>query len=146
MRLATSLVCIFMLLTGASSASTFRVPIDAPTIGEGLSLAARGDTVLVACGTYFEHDLEMVSGVVLRSESGEADCAIIDCQNTGTGIRCSDVDSTARIEGFTITNAFNSGMTLAASDLRISGLRLQKSPLSERGGHLKILISLYSEP
>ncbi len=120
MRQVTSIFSILMLLTVAASATTINVPTDALTIGEGLSLAAEGDTVLVACGTYLEHDIIMVSGVVLRSQSGQPDSVTIDCQNTGTGLLCTDIDSTARIEGFTITNAFNSGMTLSSSDPQIT--------------------------
>ncbi len=134
MRQATALAVILMFLTAAASASTIRVPMDAPTIGSGLSLAASGDTVLVACGTYLEHDLVMLSGVVLRSESGEADCVTIDCQNTGTGIQCTEVDNTARIEGFTITGAFYSGMTLSSSDLRITDCAFVSNEANFGGG------------
>jgi len=142
MRKATALICILTFLTAAASASTVHVPADAQTVGEGLSLAAGGDTVLVAYGTYLEHDITMVSGVVLRSETGEADCVIIDCQGTGTGIVCADVDSTTSVEGFTITNAFNSGMALTSSNPQITDCIFVGNDAYYGGG----INCMYSDP
>ncbi len=59
------------LLGSASTARTWHVPADAPSIGAALALASAGDVVEVACGTYFEHDLAMPAGVTLRSETGD---------------------------------------------------------------------------
>jgi len=88
----------------------------ATTIQEGIYLASPADTVLVACGTYYDcthQDLYgdyncviMQSGVCLRSETGEADCVTIDAQGSGRGIYCYGVDGSAKIEGFTITHGY----------------------------------------
>ncbi len=134
MRSTTSTIAICVLLTAPTWAATIGVPADAPSIQAGITKAAAGDTVLVACGTYLEHDIAMVSGVVLRSESGEADCVTIDCGRTGTGIVCASVDSTASIEGFTITNAFDSGMTLTDSSPRIAHCALIDNDALYGGG------------
>ena len=62
-----------------AAAATWRVPADYSTIATALSVAASGDTVLVAPGTYVE-DLELVSGVTLR---GNGDPQQVILQGTG---------------------------------------------------------------
>jgi hypothetical protein len=73
------------------------------TIRRGLALAAAGMTVEVAPGTYYEHDLDMTRGVVLRSETGQPDCVTIDAGQQGVVIYMAYCDSTTMIEGFTLT-------------------------------------------
>jgi len=63
---------------------TIHVPGDIPTIQAGLQAAVAGDTVLVAAGTYYEHDLTMnPSGIILRGETGLPEDVIIDAQGLG---------------------------------------------------------------
>ena len=57
---------------------------DAPTIAAGLDSASAGDTVEVACGTCFENELGLKSGVTLRSATGQPDCATIDGGASGS--------------------------------------------------------------
>lgn len=82
---------------------------DVATIAAGLDSAAAGDTVLVACGTYFEHDLLMDTDVVLRGESGAADCVTVDAQQLGRGILCLGVTAGAAVEGITFANGLVTG-------------------------------------
>ncbi len=100
-----TLVAISALLAAClqSTAATIYVPGDQPTIQAGIDAATYGDIVLVACDTYYEHDITMKSGVCLTSETGEAGCVTIDAQQQGRVICCLDVDDAASIVGFTVT-------------------------------------------
>jgi parallel beta-helix repeat protein/predicted outer membrane repeat protein len=100
--ITTICLCCALYVTPIG-AKTWHVPGDATTIKGGIGLAYSGDTVLVACGTYYEHDISMKSGVCLRSETGEAICVTIDAQQHDWVIYCRFLANTTRIEGFTIT-------------------------------------------
>ena len=97
-----------LLLPAAACARTWNVPNDAATIQAGIDSASAGDTVLVECGTYLEREIYPKSGVVLTSETGLAGCVTIDVQDSTGGFRCTDLDSTTVIKGFTM---FRSNLT-----------------------------------
>lgn len=103
---------VFLLSAMASSplfARTWDVPFDCSTIRAGIDSAGAGDTVLVACGTYYEQGIEMKPGVCLRSADGTAGCATIDAGFEGRVFHCSSLDGTTRIEGFTIAHGYATG-------------------------------------
>ncbi len=80
-RLLISSLAVSVAHSAPVKASVVHVPGDAATIKAGITLASSGDTVLVACGTYNEHNIRMKSGVVLLSETGQPDCVTIDAQH-----------------------------------------------------------------
>ncbi len=90
-----------------AGATTIHVPQQQPTIADGLAAAVPGDTVLVACGTYPEHGLELVTGVVLRSETGQADCVTIDGERQGRVLTGVTLSPQTRVIGFTITGGYD---------------------------------------
>ena len=84
MRCSTLLLAlVFVMLTTPASGRTWQVPDDVATIQAGIDAAAAGDTVLVSCGTYNEHDIEMKSGVCLVGETGSPGGVLIDAQALG---------------------------------------------------------------
>jgi predicted outer membrane repeat protein len=82
--------------------ATRLVPQQFATIGSALAASSPGDTVLVSCGTYFEHSLSLKSGVTIRSTSGNPACVTVDAAGLGRVFDAVEIDSTARLEGLTI--------------------------------------------
>lgn len=82
-------------------ATTIHVPADQPTIQAGIDAASAEDTVLVACGTYYEYSIEMKAGIVLQSESGVSGCVILDAQYLPCSeiISCVELDPAPIIKG-----------------------------------------------
>lgn len=81
---------------------------DATTIQGGINLAANGDVVLVASGTYTGAQNRNISfggkNITVQSESG-ALFTIIDCQNGGNGFNFVTGETAAAVlDGFTIKN------------------------------------------
>jgi hypothetical protein len=94
-------------LPRSALSATVRVPADQPTIQSGIDAAAPGDTVLVACGTYYEHDVTLIPGIVLRSETGLPDCVVLDAQRNGRGLFGVGLTAGTVVEGITITGGIN---------------------------------------
>jgi predicted outer membrane repeat protein len=101
-------VVVISVLTAATASAETWVVLpdstgDAPTIQAGIDSASAGDTVLVMCGKYYEHDISLKSKVYLTSETGLTDCATIDAQGLGRIFYCNLVHDAA-IVGFTAAN------------------------------------------
>ena len=103
----SGVLILFLVLWGSAAGTTINVPDGQPTIQAGIQAASAGDTVLVACGTYYEHDIIMKSGVCLRGETGGADCVTIDAESHGRVLYCGAVDSLTTVMGLTITGGFS---------------------------------------
>lgn len=97
-----SLLLLFLLAFSPASAATWAVPGDAPTIAAAVDSAAAGDSVLIACGTYFESDIPLSREITVRSATGAPDCVTIDAQGLGRVFISEVPEGDARIEGITI--------------------------------------------
>jgi len=134
------LVLVPFFFASTASATTWHVPGDAPTIQAGIDSATAGDTVLVACGTYFEHGVSMKSGVCVRSVTGEPDCVTVDAEQLDRVFICEGVGDAASIEGITITggllpqNDIGGGILCLDSDLAISDCCITQNQAGGGGG------------
>ncbi len=119
---------------------------DAPTIQAGIDSAGVGDTVLVACGTYYEHDIVIKSGMHLTSEMELAECVTIDAQQQGRVFYCDHVDDTG-IVGFTVTGGLGDhggGMYCGYSSPRLAYCVFSGNSATIVGGGLRCMD--YSSP
>ncbi len=115
---------------------------DAPTIAAGIDSAAAGDIVEVMCGTYYEHDITMKSGVYLTSESGLAGCVTIDAKKLGRVFYCDMNDSTTCMVGLTMANGTaageGGGMYASHSHLRVTNCTFTGNFAMLRGAGMAI--------
>jgi len=112
-----------------STAATWSIPDDTATIQAGLDLAAPGDTVLVATGTYFMDDLQITRGVLLRSASGQPEDVILDGQHQSRLLKILAVADTVRIEAITLRNGAATGVD---DDARGGAVFIVESPVRFR--------------
>ncbi len=132
---------LLLLLPLLISAATIHVPSQEPTIQAGLGAASAGDTVLISCGTYYEHDLTMSSGVTLLGETGEAESVIIDAEYLARVFYLVGVGGGASIEGLTIRHGFSGyapggAMYCEACSLQITDVRFEDNSAYDNGGAL----------
>jgi predicted outer membrane repeat protein len=79
------------------------------SIARGIDIADSGMEVNVACGTYYEHDIDVKPGLFLVSQTGVPDCVTIDAEEQGRIFHFIDMDTTTTIRGFTITGGHPTG-------------------------------------
>jgi hypothetical protein len=144
-RLAGLGVALFCLVTSKVDARTWYITAggtgDAPTVQAGIDSAMAGDTVLVACGTYYEHDIVMKSGVCLRGEGGFPPCAILDAQQQSKLVISHSNDASTLIESLTLTHA-----SVRAIDCLSSFLTVRNCLFSDNVGQGNVLWISYGAP
>ncbi len=127
----------------SAAAETIRIPADQPTIAAGIGAADPGDTLLIACGTYYEHDLTVTEGITLASETGDDSCVTIDGGGAHQIMRIQRADG-AIIRGITFTNgsAFVGGAArIDTTDVEFESCTFSDNRSSYLGGALYMMSS-----
>jgi hypothetical protein len=108
-------VAFVLAVLAPVDAGTWYVPsAECPTIQAGIDSAGTGDIVLIADGTYTgtsNRDLDYHGkAITVRSQSGNPDACIIDCQGAGRGFYFHSGESSGSVvERVTITNGYAFG-------------------------------------
>jgi hypothetical protein len=107
-RVSNILATLLLLLPAGTPARTWHIEPDgtgdAPTVQAGIDSAAVGDTVLLACGSYYERNVVLKSDITVRSESGDPDCAVLDAGFVDRIFSSEHLSAETRLEGLTLTH------------------------------------------
>ncbi|HOX26999.1 MAG TPA: FlgD immunoglobulin-like domain containing protein [Candidatus Krumholzibacteria bacterium] len=112
-----------LALPALAPATTIHVPGDAATIAAGIGQAAPGDTVVVAAGTYLEHDIAIASDIVVIGDASNPSAVVIDAQQLGR-IFTGDGADTISLAGLTLTGGSHAsgGGALRCDDAKLVSL------------------------
>jgi len=100
--LSVSTLAPWLLLAAPASADTLTVPGSAPTIQAAIALAASGDTILVAPGTWHESIDDLGKRLVIEGTGGSA-VTTIDAGGAATAVTIHAGGTGSSLHGFTIT-------------------------------------------
>jgi hypothetical protein len=108
-------ILIVMFWSATAAGALLAVPSSYSSIGLAAAASSNGDTILVSCGTYREHDIVLPTGVSVVGNELTPDCVVIDTQALGRAFS----GQSMHLKGLTILNgrAFSSGAGVAGSGL-----------------------------
>lgn len=116
------LILIAMVYGGNLYSDEIHIPVDFPTIQEGINAAAEGDSVIVAPGMWYEHltvsdkSITLGSWFLTTGDTSYIRQTTLNGSNTGRVIAVDNAETGTRICGFTIRN----GRALAGAALWIN--------------------------
>ncbi|MBN2172092.1 MAG: right-handed parallel beta-helix repeat-containing protein [Candidatus Krumholzibacteriota bacterium] len=100
---------LLILITTCEACGALLVPEQYATIEAALAAAAYGDTVSLAEGTYFEHDLWLPPGVSIVGRTSDPEAVRIDAQGKGRVLEGEDLDDRNLLSYLTICNGYMEG-------------------------------------
>lgn len=127
-RVVCGVIVVAATFAGAAAAAVLHVPADYATIQAAIVVAASGDEVVLANGTYTgvgNINLDFLGkSITLRSAGGDPNACTIDCQGLDRAIYIHDGAGPALVQGIGIVNgrppSINGGGILClASELRV---------------------------
>ncbi|MCP5069633.1 MAG: hypothetical protein GY946_23950, partial [bacterium] len=92
-----------------AGASIIQVPEDQPSIAAGLASASYGDSLDIATGTYYEHDLSIPQGVSVIGRGGIPEMIVIDAQFQGRVMEGAELDEQTVLAYFTVKQGDSEG-------------------------------------
>jgi hypothetical protein len=113
---------------------------DFPTIQAAIDAAQDGDVIELTDGTFMgngNRDIDYLGkAITVRSQSGDPETCIIDCEGVARGIDCSNVGSGAGLEGVTITGgeADLGGAMYGASSIEVTDCIFYRNHSTIHGG------------
>ena len=106
------LTCLLLLVISPLHARIIHVPGDSTTIQGAINGALNGDTVMVAPGTYYEHDIDFIGKAITVMGTDPEDSAVVaatvvDANSEGmVYLFHSGEDSTSILSGLSITGGY----------------------------------------
>jgi len=133
------------LVARTAFATTWFVPSgQCPTIQSGLDAASTGDTVRIASGSYYEHDLTITSPIAIVGDADDPGSVTVDAQSIGRVFVCENLAGTTHVIGVTMMHGTASGdgfpegcgggMLCVDSEAIVSDCRFESNVAASGGG------------
>ena len=121
--------------------TTIHVPEDFPTIQAAIDYSIDGDSILVSAGIYYENINFNGKNISVIGEDRET--TIIDGGQNGSVVVFENDESSALLDGFTLTNGANSygggGIAIISSSPNLNNLIIENNSAEWDGGGIDII-------